>query len=73
MPCYATQPWFDLYPDDDVVYDGKNEKGGTIYATGGTGGGVVNNFQTVDVNTLPASTETRYGNAGSGWGTGEEG
>jgi hypothetical protein len=32
----------------------------TIYATGGTGGGAVTNFQTVDVNTLPPSTETRW-------------
>jgi hypothetical protein len=32
----------------------------TVYATGGTGGGTVNNFTTTDVNTLPASTDTRW-------------
>lgn len=32
----------------------------TIYATGGTGGGTVSDFQTVDVNTAPAATDTRW-------------
>ena len=32
----------------------------TVYATGGTGGGTVNSFTTTDVNTVPASTDTRW-------------
>lgn len=32
----------------------------TVYATGGTGGAAVTNFQTVDVNTAPTATDARF-------------